>query len=70
MAPHSIDVDQYMAQLQFSERVAAEFRRRLLAEGFDVGEGVMHDTVETSSEEESARVTALFHEVYEEALTQ
>lgn len=59
-------MNQYFAQLCFSERVATEYRRRLIAEGFKVGEGVMSDTIEISSDEESARISALFLEVFEE----
>ncbi len=66
MPTFTMDTEQYRAQLRHAGRVDAEYRRRLAAEGFEFGEGAMHDCLKVSSEKEAERVSEIFSEVCDE----
>ncbi len=53
----------YLAQLRQAGEFETEFRRRLIAEGVEMGEGAMHDCVTTHSREESDRIDEIWIEV-------
>ncbi len=57
----------YQIQQRKAEMVGAEIRRRLIAEGIPVGEGVMHDSVMPKNAAQTDRVIEIFHEVNKEA---
>lgn len=63
MKKYTASATSYLRQIILAERIGAEYRRRLVAEGFNVGVGALDDCIMISSDAQSCRVGEIFNEV-------